>query len=83
MRHVVLGILQVMSSNDWPEHQAQLRRDRQASETVNRALLLIGEKHEVDRSTAFKLLAAAAQAQHRVVSALAADVLRTGELPDV
>ncbi len=78
-----MGILQVVSSNDWPEHQDQLRREQQARETVNQALLLISEKHSVDRPAAIRLLVDTAEAQHCIVSALAVDVMRTGALPEV
>lgn len=72
-----------MSSNDWPEHQEQLGRAEQSRQIVNRALAMIVAEQNVSRAVAIRLMMDVARMQRRPASAFAADVVRTGRLPQV
>lgn len=76
------GRLLGVSSNDWPEHREQVYRTQQAREAVQLAVAAIREEERVSQQVATRRLVEVAQRQRRPVADVAADVVRTGRLPE-
>ncbi len=70
-----------MSSNDWPSHQEQLRRQQAARETVHAARQLLMQQRDISYAEAGSLLVAVSQLHGQTASHLAAEVVRLGRLP--